>query len=95
MSSKTRRKLYKILTKTIPMLTPNICKLFFQIVAKFFRGTDGSIVSIQNIRSYFLFLNDNKIMFIVCIYQNIFEKVDLPEGGVSSFDVTLIAYDAI
>ena len=44
-----------MLTKTIAILIPKICKLFFQIVVKFFRESDGSIVGIQNIRSYFFF----------------------------------------
>ena len=65
----------------IPILTKKICKLFFfQIVVKFFSWV-GWLYCGYSKHPFILSLpNDNKIMFIGCIYQNIFEKVDLPRG---------------
>ena len=96
-SSKTQQQPYKIVTTTRHSLTSKIFKLFFQIVLKNFHGSDGGIVGIQNIRSYFLFRMITKILGSD-VFIKIFSRKSTPPpagGGVNIFDVTLIASDAI
>ena len=67
-----------MLTKTIAILIPKICKLFFQIVVKFFSWVGWQYCGYSKHPFILSLSNDNKIIFIGCIYQNIFEKVDPP-----------------